>query len=302
MFKNAVPLNRAQHQQLRFVPQASFAFAAREQAIPIVAHEAAAAAEEFVIVFAPEDGGLPLLLTGLAQDEKASENAYVDAEGRWLAGYVPAQVRRYPFALAERAPEPGEPDTQRNFTLCVVPDAPHFTAQEQGWALFADDGALSPGIEQARSQLADLQGNAERTQFLVQQLADAGLLSQRALPLVPEPGRVVGVHGFRVVDMARFQELPPQALEGLRDSDALALVQAHLLSLRNLGPGGVLAKAARPAGELALAPGEKLFDGQALAASLAAAPVQQQGRPVFEARALLAGAGIGGTPPVGTAR
>lgn len=242
MFNNAVALNTSVHGALRFSPQESRAFAAHEQLVPMVAAEAQQAAKAHVIVFAAAGApALPQLLVGLVP----GVNAYVGPQGQWLADYVPAQVRNYPFVLAEQPAAGNASEAQRRFTVCVVPDAPHFGVR--GEALFAPDGSPAPVLQKVQAVLTQLQKDAEQTQFLVQQLDDLGLLRVQLLPVPHGQGRAAGVQGLRVLDMARFKALAPAQEAALRESGALALVHAHVSSLGNLQGGPLSAAAAAQA-------------------------------------------------------
>lgn len=269
MFQNHIPLHKQEHQQLGLVRQSSFGFAAREQLIPIVASEAQAAADEFVIVFPRSAGGLPQLVTGLGD----GVNAYVGADGRWLATLVPAQVASYPFLLAEHAAEQNKSEVKRGFTVRVVPDAPHL-ASGQGEPLLDEAGEPTALLLKVQQSLAAVQAEAEHTQFLVQAIQDAGLLVEAVLPVQPPQGPAIGLQGLRVVDKAKFDALSPEVVLKLRESGALALVQAHVLSLKNLHDSTLARAATREAG--AASPAD-------LMAALAEA-AQDKGQPMASAK------------------
>ena len=62
-------------------------------------HEFARAAAVYPIVFVEDktkDAFRPVTLLGL----DAGENLFVSESGKWEASYIPAIIRRYPFALA----------------------------------------------------------------------------------------------------------------------------------------------------------------------------------------------------------
>ena len=96
-----VPLTFSQHGKKRLLPVSSYAFAAKQTLIPAVVAEFSAAMHDYPIVFAEYGGEMtPLFLLGLAREE----NLFVDSQGKWRAGYIPATVRRYPFIFV-RAPK-----------------------------------------------------------------------------------------------------------------------------------------------------------------------------------------------------
>lgn len=238
MFDNVVALNAERHGAWRFSPVSSWAHARAEQAVPVLAGEAAEAAKEHVIVFPRGEAVLPVLLLGV----ESKKNAYVGEDGQWAAAYVPQHVRRYPFALSERPASEVASEAQRRFTLCIAADAPHFSA-EQGEALFTDDGKPAAWLSERQRELVQLHTQGERTQFQVQQIVDAGLLIERAVPVVAAGGRALGIEGLRVLDVDRYQALDESQRQPLRESGALALIEAHLASLKNLARGPLAAAA-----------------------------------------------------------
>lgn len=238
MFDNVVALNAERHGSWRFSPLSSWAHARGEQAVPVLATEAAQAAQSHVIVFPVGEAVLPVLLLGV----EPKTNAYVDAAGQWAAAYVPQHVRRYPFALSERPASEVASEAQRRFTLCIASDALHFGV-EAGQPLFTDAGQPAAWLSERQRELVQLQQEAERTQFQVQQIVDAGLLVARTVPVVGLNGKALGIDGLRVLDVARYKALEEAQLKPLRESGALALIEAHLASLKNLARGPLAAAA-----------------------------------------------------------
>ena len=115
------------HGGLTLAAENSYAFAAEAIAIPLNAVEIGIA-RDYPIVFANAEPYMPLAVTGLKQ----GENLFVEKDGAWRAGaYVPAYVRRYPFALAKS-------EQAGNFTLCVDVASPRL-GPKGGQSLF--DGA-----------------------------------------------------------------------------------------------------------------------------------------------------------------
>ncbi|WP_225780869.1 SapC family protein [Xenophilus sp. Marseille-Q4582] len=228
LFSHHEPLDREKHAGLRFSPRQTWQFAAEELRIPVVSGEALLLAREYVLAFPLAEGGLPHALTGIRT------NTYVNAKGQWNARQVPVHVRRYPFVLAEHPATAQSSETRRDFTLHVVPQAPHFAAGK-GVALFGASGAPAPVLEEVQKLLVRLHADTELTQFLVQQLREAGLLVERELRLQAAAGGPVAVvQGQALVDEQALAALSPEVLLRLRDTGALALVHAHRVSLTNL--------------------------------------------------------------------
>lgn len=273
MFDKAVPLNKQQHGELRYTAQpgqpGQYGFAAKAQFVPIVGSEAAKVADTLPIVFPPEGGGaMPLAMVGV----RPGQNAFVSADGQWQGGYVPVFLQRYPFALLELPASASSSEANRSYALAVVAGAPHFSeVGDQGVALFGEDGEPGLLLKGMHAELAKVQADAERTQFMVRQLEEAGLLLAVPLPVVTAPGEAVAVKGARILHIDKFRRLNAEQKKALEPSGALVLAQVHIHSLKNLA-GGRLgeAAAALPAAALKAAAAGALFQGAKALAQQAA--------------------------------
>ena len=98
-YKNITPINKQRHAGWSIVGSDSFAFARGIHSAPLTAVEFPNAAREFSVVFARgKEGLMPIAVMGV----RAGENLFVGADGKWLAEYIPAFVRRYPFVFFHR--------------------------------------------------------------------------------------------------------------------------------------------------------------------------------------------------------
>ena len=208
-------------------------FASQQMLVPAMASEMGQVAREYAVVFADVAGSLPMALLGA----RRGENAYVRPSGHWAARYVPAHVRRYPFVLAEHAPDGAQPSPSTRRIVMVDADAPHLVFDEGGVALFEADGSPSAALKRVQQGLVLLERDSERTLELVRQIEHANLLVQRVLQVAQRAGEPLGLRGLRVVDEARLAALSPADLHALQQSGALGLIHAHLLSLSNLTDG-----------------------------------------------------------------
>lgn len=253
MFQKLAPLSRQHHRTMRMVPVSGYAFAAREQLVPLLGSELEQALGEYLIAF-PADGARgPHAVTGIGD----GRNLYVDAQGAWHARYVPMHVRRYPFALLERRPNAPQGDAAPP-TLAMMVDeaAPHVRLDAAaGTRLFDEAGEPSGTLQRVQKLLATMHTDSERTQAQVQQLDALQLL--KSTPLVVRAGdKALQLQGLRVIDRARFAALPGDALTALRDSGALSLVYAQLFSTVHMRRGVLVrAVAAAAAAAPVAAPG-----------------------------------------------
>lgn len=230
MFKTTTLLSKSRHKDLRLGAGSGYAFAAAVSAVPIVLAEAALASREYGLLFGTKDAKSSVVaITGL----EPGQNAYVEpGSGRWLARYVPAHIRRYPF-IAGEAPAAGD-GSELRMVLRIDPDAPHLSADNDGAALFTPDGQPAPVLVRAQEMLLDLQRSVLRTDKAVAALDEEGLLMASDTRILLPGRNAIVLKGFRLLDEKKYLALDGAALARLRDVGALMLIHAHLQSLVNL--------------------------------------------------------------------
>lgn len=224
-YRRPVPLNRDTHRTLRLRDMpGDYAFAREVNSVPVAAIEFPEACKHYPIVFAGSEPArsIPSVLVGL----RADENLFVEADGSWPQGYVPAFVRRYPFVLAEK-PEGDD------FTVCVDEEYPGL-GSEEGEPLFDEAGKETPPLQRALQFLSEYQGQMQRTRDLVQRLDELSLLQPKVVQVAPRDGEPFVLQGVHVVDEDRLRGLDDGALRGLFDAGDLGWIYAHLFSLTNV--------------------------------------------------------------------
>jgi len=222
-YKDVVALDRKAHAKLRFRQPDNFAFAADAPMIPLLSAEFAPVAREYPIAFVTDKENIviPVALTGMPQ----GKNLFVEASGRWDARYIPAYVRRYPFAFVETSAD--------KFTVCVDPTS-KLLSETEGTPLFAESGEASPALDDTVKRLGEYQRVMAFTRTFMQRLADAKLLMEANAKADFADGKSMTWRGFWIVDENRFRELPEAKVKEWFASGELGLLYAHLLSLGNL--------------------------------------------------------------------
>lgn len=227
-YKNVVPLNKEAHSALHVEEIKDYLHTRQTNSIYIAAVEFLPAAREYPIVFAKGADArfFPALLLGLEENK----NLFVDAQGKWLAEYIPAYVRRYPFILA--TPEDSGQDA--TFTVCIDEGFPGFNQDRMGRPLFDEQGRQTELLDQAMDFLRDYQSQVQLTAGFCQNLAGHGLLEpmQANVELASGAKHVLG--GFFGVNRDRLKALKPEQLAELLKSDEMELIFSHLSSLSNL--------------------------------------------------------------------
>ena len=213
-------LEAGKHMGLSFTPAADFRFAAGLASAPLSGSEVVEAARHFPVVFSTGGPLLPLALLSLKEDA----NAFVGPEGEWLAPYVPAHVRRYPFIL-------GNTDEPETFAIMLDRGAPHF-AGAGGELLYAEDGTQGPALTQALALLKAFQEEIAATEKLLEPVAR--VLTMQRLDITRADGTKASIDGIRAVDREQLAALDNATLAGWVRGGLMALIDAHLASLANM--------------------------------------------------------------------
>lgn len=219
MFQKAVPVNRERHAKTRIREMTGFGFASSFHIAYVTMHEFARAAAVYPIVFVEDkDAFRPVVLIGL----EAGENLFVGADGRWEASYIPAIIRRYPFALAATSSE-------GQFTICIDEDS-ELVSTTEGSPLFDDQGEPTQVIENVKRYLSELQQMDVLTQQFSAWLKENNMLTPLNMR-VRDHDKVKNIAGCYVVNEERLNNLPDERFLELRSKRFLPAIYAHLISL-----------------------------------------------------------------------
>lgn len=234
-------VSKETHRDLRWKPANSFKFAAKDHLCCLVLDEAPRAALHVPIAFSKatdEHFGL-FALQGLEQ----GTNYFVNSIGEWLAGYIPAAYRGYPFALSDSGT--GEQ------VLCIDSSSDSLS-EVTGSAFFEEDGEPSAQIQKIMTFLSHIYRNHLATQALCTFLQEMDLFEPWPIT-VKQDEKDVTVKGIFRVNENKFNGLDAPALINLRDKGAFPLIFCQLISMQNystlaaLAPSsGVKASAAIP--------------------------------------------------------
>ena len=222
IYERPVALDRNVHKEMRLNSDRNFFFASTCQTAILAAAELNLAIKEFPVVFIKEnDRYLPTAILGLQQNQ----NLFVDESGLWTARYTPAYIRRYPFVLATGQKEDDW------MTICID-EAAECVNADTGEHLFLD-GKNSALLERTIQFLQDYKAQTEAAIMLVQQLADADLLSEKSANFQLHDGTSFNLTGFYTVDTEKLSKLSPETTYHLFQSGSLHVAYLHLSSLDN---------------------------------------------------------------------
>ena len=221
MFERIVPVNNLVHANKRVKEISSFAFAAKSHVAYLTLQEFARAASIFPVVFLEDksaDGFRPVALLGLAPDQ----NLFVDAQGTWLASYIPAIIRRYPFALTAS-------DQDGQFVVCID-EGSSLVSDTEGAALFDITGAPTQLIDNVKQYLSELHRMELATSQFCRFLAGHNLFTPLGLR-VQDGDKSKNIAGCYVINEERLGKLSDELFLSIRAKQYLPAIYAHLLSL-----------------------------------------------------------------------
>ncbi|BBB25260.1 SapC family protein [Amphritea japonica] len=202
---------------------ADYSFAAAANTIPVGLSEFGQLLFHYPIVFmSAENGYVPVAVVGT----EAGENLFVDGQGQWLASYLPAYVRRYPFTVASVS------DQNSTLTVCIDESYSGCNREGRGEALFTDANEQTDYLQKTSQFLQQFELDFRRNKIFTDKLTDLGLLeSTEATFIAEETGKGRKLDGFFVVNRERLKKLSATDLDELNRSGALELIYQHLASL-----------------------------------------------------------------------
>lgn len=222
MYKALEPVSSTKHGRLKLVQSQGYAFASGLMISELVAAELALAAMHFPLAFTlhEEQAGLAALLSIMP-----GRNLYVAPNGTWMAGYVPAALRSYPFL--------GGGQNDKGQAILLVDTQSGMLSEKKGQELFTAEGTPSPMLQNIVKFLAEIEQNRAVTAHACSALHKAKLLVPWEINIAAEQGTTALTGLFRV-DEAAMNALNPEDFNTLRMAGALPLAYAQLLSMGRL--------------------------------------------------------------------
>jgi hypothetical protein len=231
LHRDPVALDRNHHRALRLkLPVDLAAATAKLNACFVHGAEFPQACLEYPIVFVragTDEAGqaqvAPMAVLGLTREE----NLYLRPDGGWTAEYLPAQLRVYPFALAQV--------DEQQAALCIDRACAGLSQQGEGELLFDADGNPSALVQRMQQQLPELEAEVMRTRRGCQRLMELELLQDMRLDISQsEGGPSLRVDGFLAVAEEKLLKLDDATLAELVRSGLMRLIHAHQHSMVHL--------------------------------------------------------------------
>ena len=228
-----VAVSRELHDQKKWRRYESYAFAAGDALIPVVAAELASAALSMPLAFSEQSGRYTLVAV---LSLTPSRNMFVGPNGRWLGSYIPSWFRGYPFRLL---PQQGTTD---KVVLCVDEESGLVVERSaDGDSFFDAEGNLSPALKTVFEFLSTLERSRGVTNLAVAALAEAGVIRPWQITAKTEQGQQA-ISGLHRVDEVAMNALSDDLFLNLRKRLALPIAYMQMLSAGQLGIFEHLAK------------------------------------------------------------
>jgi len=224
MFKQVVPVNQQRHAGKKIKQVEGFGFASQFHIAYVTTHEFVRSAAIYPLVFIEDkekDEFRPVALLGL----DAGENLFVGENGKWSASYVPAIIRRYPFALSQASDD-------GRFLVCVD-EGSELLSDTEGTPLFNEQGEPTEVIENVKRYLSELQQMDAITAEFCKFLAKNNLF----VPLnmrVRQNDRIKNISGCYVINEERLNNLSDELFLEMRTKHYLPAIYAQLTSLSQI--------------------------------------------------------------------
>jgi hypothetical protein len=221
IYEEPVPVTKRRHGRYAVRRVTDYSFARDLNAVPLVMEEFPVAGRNYPIVFtrSGDHYGANALL-GL----RNAENLFVDKAGKWLGGYVPAFLRRYPFALSYS-------EEKETYAFCIDEGASVVGEYPDGERLFDDSGNETPYFNEMLAFVKQYQKAYHDTQAFCARLKDLGLIADIEVSLKLPTGETATNKGFFGIHRERLKDLKSDQVDTLFRAGDLEHVHIHLASL-----------------------------------------------------------------------
>lgn len=225
MFKAIVPITIERHKNKKINPINNFLFAKEVHIAAVMAHEFPKVSSIYPIVFIEDkanDDFKPVAMLGLEQ----GENLFLSEDGKkWNASYIPAIIRRYPFALAKTGDE-------NKFTVCID-ETSEFLSEKEGEPLFNEDNSAAPTIEKVKQYLSELHQMDLFTNEFTKFLKENNLFTPLNMR-VRLQNEMKNISGAYVINEERLNSLSDDKFLEMKNKRYLSVIYSHLSSLAQI--------------------------------------------------------------------
>ncbi len=227
-YQEPVALEKKKHVDIKLSRQKDYAFASNVNSVPLSGIEFFQASRDFPVLFIKNNKDEYLAMAILSLKSESH-----DLGDTWEGAYVPAFIRRYPFALT---PEK---------VVMIDNKAPHF-AGEEGEALFEAEDKPTETLKQIIGFLEAVDNNFHRTEEFAKAVAEKELFEPYNATVKFPEGQIRLNDLYCINEKKLHESLNQEELQEWFKKGWIAWCHAHLHSL---GSVGELVKRQRKAAE-----------------------------------------------------
>lgn len=222
MYNNLVLINKIKHKNLKISAIENFSFAKELKFIPAVSGEASAIANDYPLVITI--GETPSLGAIVALD---GDNLSINEEGKWYGSYVPAYLRKYPFAL-------GSLSDDKIASLMLIDIDSTLVSTTKGEAIFDENGKQSRVFQEKIDLVVAYEKDKKNTENIIKILMDADILESGEIIVGEGEERKVLVTGFKAVSKEKLEALDSKTTKEWKSLGITKFIEAHLKSFNNI--------------------------------------------------------------------
>ncbi|MCK0163731.1 SapC family protein [Marinobacter sp. S6332] len=211
-----IALSRTTHAGQTYKAREGYQHAEGQMLVPVLVAELAKVLPHYVIGFVKTEEGLsPMAVLGVEK----GQNLYLHRDGRWLAKYVPASLRGFPFNLAK--------GQGKDKTLAIASE--HLG---EGDVPLFENGEPSESVAEMLTFLGQRVHNHELTLQATKRLEQAGVLTDWNL-VVPVGEGHKQLRGLKGIDEQALNNLEDRVFAGLRGAP-IQLAYAQVYSMAQI--------------------------------------------------------------------
>lgn len=218
---NYIPLDKSKHSDLKVVPKINFELVNKTHIAAATIREYAQLSGCMPIVFI-EDPATKNVHTVAMLGLEQNSNLYY-AEERWQAPHIPMNMQRYPFDI--------RPDGEK---LGLFIDENSDLLNDEGQALFTEDGEPSDFLKNRQKFLSDLANSEVQNQRFIKQIKENDLLEELVIKVQYKTGQVRNVTGVMSINEKKLVELDDDKVLAMHKSGFLGAAYSIMLSLGQL--------------------------------------------------------------------
>jgi hypothetical protein len=163
----------------------------------------------------------PVVLFGFEE----GENLFIDDENKWQSSYIPAIIRRYPFALAKT-------DEDGRFSVCIDEES-EFVNETEGQDLFDSEGKAAEVMERVKKYLAELQQMDTFTEEFCKFLSQKNMFTPLNMK-VKVGNEIKNITGAYIINEERLNALSDETFLDMRTKKYIPVIYSHLSSLSQI--------------------------------------------------------------------